>query len=127
MCPRGSRVAGAGGHQHRIVRRGLTYGPAYDPDRPHDGLERGLLGLFIGVSLRDQFEFVMGQWAGDGLFAPGLGRTQDPFLGAGGTLPLASPGGGRSGLTDLPRLVTTRGGAYCFVPSTTAIGYLAAR
>ena len=129
MYPRGSRVAGGGGHQHRIVRRGLTYGPPYDPARPRDGHERGLLGLFIGASLRDQFEFLMSQWAGDGLFAPGLGRSQDPFLGAGhgaaGTLPLAVPGG-RTALTGLPRLVTTRGSAYCFLPSTTGIRHLAA-
>jgi deferrochelatase/peroxidase EfeB len=128
MHPRGSRVAGAGGHQHRIVRRGLSYGPPHDPDRPRDGLDRGLLGLFIGVSLRDQFEFLMQQWAHDGLFAPGLGRSQDPFLrsgdGADSTFPLPD-GPGRTLLTDLPRLVTTRGGAYCFVPSVTAIRHLA--
>jgi deferrochelatase/peroxidase EfeB len=124
MNPRDSRVAGNGGHQHRIVRRGLTYGPPADPARPRDGQDRGLLGLFIGVSLRDQFEFVMSQWANDGLFAAGLGRSQDPFLGVGGTLPLASSDG-RTALTGLPRLVTTRGGAYCFLPSITAIGHLA--
>jgi deferrochelatase/peroxidase EfeB len=133
MYPRGSRVAGSGGHQHRIVRRGLTYGPAYDPARPRDGHDRGVLGLFIGVSLRDQFEFLMSEWANDGLFAPGLGRSKDPFLGngagtgdgAGGTFPLPVPGG-RTALTDLPRLVTTRGGAYCFLPSVTGVRHLAA-
>ncbi|MGY1709826.1 Dyp-type peroxidase [Geodermatophilus sp. SYSU D00758] len=127
MNPRSSRVAGGGGHQHRIVRRGLTYGPPYDPARPRDGHERGVLGLFLGASLRDQFEFLMREWAHDGTFAPGLGRTQDPFLGteAGGSLTVPTPGG-RTVLTDLPRLVTTRGGAYCFVPSTTAIRHLAA-
>ncbi|SDD48297.1 deferrochelatase/peroxidase EfeB [Geodermatophilus telluris] len=125
--PRDSRVAGGGGHRHRVVRRGLPYGPPYDPAHPRDGHERGLLGLFLGVSLRDQFEFVMREWVIDGRFAPGLGRTQDPFLGAGGTLPLAIPGGGRTALTGLPRLVTTRGGAYCFVPSLPAIAHLAGR
>ncbi len=129
MYPRGSRVAGGGGHKHRIVRRGLTYGPAHDPGRPRDGQDRGLLGLFIGVSLRDQFEFVMQQWANDGLFAPGLGRSRDPLLGAadgtGGTFALPGPSG-RTALRDLPRLVTTRGGAYCFLPSVTAIRHLAA-
>jgi hypothetical protein len=36
------------------------------------------------------------------------------------------PGPGRTTvLTDLPRLVTTRGGVYCFLPSTTALRYLA--
>jgi Dyp-type peroxidase family len=129
MYPRGSRVAGNGGHKHRIVRRGLTYGPAYDPASPHDGVERGLLGMFIGVSLRDQFEFLMAHWANDGLFAPGLGRSKDPILGANddgaGTFPIPGPGG-PTVLTDIPRLVTTRGGAYCFLPSLTAIRYLAA-
>lgn len=126
MYPRGARVAGGGPHKHRIVRRGLTYGPPYDPARPHDGRERGLVGLFIGASLRDQFEFLMAEWALDGRYAPGLGRTQDPFLGAGGSfrVPVA---GGRTELTDLPRLVTTRGGAYVFLPSLTGIRHLAGR
>jgi deferrochelatase/peroxidase EfeB len=131
MYPRGSRVAGNGGHKHRIIRRGLTYGPPYDPLRPRDGVERGLLGLFIGVSLKDQFEFVMKEWANDGLFAPGLGRSKDPLLGsvdrADGTLSVPGPGpGGRTVLTDLPRLVTTRGSAYCFVPSVTGFRHIAA-
>ena len=128
MYPRGSEVAGGGPHKRRIVRRGLTYGPPHDPHRPRDGQERGVLGLFIGVSLTDQFEFLMAEWAGDGLFAPGLGRSQDPFLatrdGAVNSFRLPVPGG-RTELTGLPRVVTTRGGAYCFIPSVTAIRHLA--
>ncbi len=77
-----------------------------------------MVGLFICASLKEQFEFLLAEWAHDGLFAPGLGRTQDPFLGAGGTLRLPVPGG-HTELTDLPRLVTTRGGAYVFLPSVT--------
>ncbi len=126
MYPRGSHVAGGGPHKRRIVRRGLTYGPPYDPARPHDGHERGVVGLFICASLKEQFEFLLAEWAHDGLFAPGLGRTQDPFLGAGGTFRVPVPGG-RTELTDLPRLVTTRGGAYVFLPSLTAIRHLAGR
>ena len=41
---------------------------------PDDGIERGLLGLFIGVSLKDQFEFLMSDWANKGAFAPGPAR-----------------------------------------------------
>ena len=63
MYPRGSRVAGNGGHRHRIVRRGIPYGPPYDPAHPRDGQPRGLLGLFIGASLADQFEFLMTRMA----------------------------------------------------------------
>jgi len=140
MYPRNSTVAGGGPHRHRIVRRGLTYGPPYDPSRPDDGCERGIVGLFIGASLADQFEFLMAEWAQGDLFAAGIEGTQDPFLGSGrsggASAQVAADGGAgafrlrRAGgpprLTDLPRLVTTRGGAYCFIPSITAIRYLAA-
>jgi deferrochelatase/peroxidase EfeB len=130
MHPRDSPVAGGGGAKHRVVRRGLTYGPPYDPARPDDGQERGVVGLFIGASLRDQFEFLMAEWALDGLFAPGLGRTQDPFLGTGdgtgtGRAFRFRTAAGRAELTGLPRLVTTRGGAYVFLPSVTGIRHLA--
>jgi deferrochelatase/peroxidase EfeB len=107
MHPRDSPVAGGGGAKHRVVRRGLTYGPPYDPARPDDGQERGVVGLFIGASLRDQFEFLMAEWALDGLFAPGLGRTQDPFLGTGdgtgtGRAFRFRTAAGRAELTGLP-------------------------
>jgi hypothetical protein len=62
------------------------------------------------------------------VFAPGLGRAKDPLLGAreGADGRLSVPGpGGRTVLTDFPRLVTTRGGAYCFLPSVTGIRYIA--
>jgi hypothetical protein len=74
--PRSARVRGSGGHLHRVVRRGMPYGPAFDPARPRDGVERGLLGVFINVSLKDQFEFLMREWVNDGTFAPGLGPHQ---------------------------------------------------
>lgn len=129
MNPRGQRVAGDGGHLHRVVRRGIAYGPPYDPAQPADGQARGLLGLFIGVSLHDQFEFLMTQWTNDGIFAAGLGRTNDPLIGAQATgagsfaIPRA---GGTVVLHGLTRFVTTRGGAYCFLPSVSAVRYLAA-
>ncbi|MGH3601384.1 MAG: Dyp-type peroxidase [Pseudonocardiaceae bacterium] len=129
MNPRGQRVAGDGGHLHRIVRRGIAYGPAYDPAHSPDGQARGLLGLFIGVSLRDQFEFLMTQWANDGIFTAGLGRTNDPLIGAqgngAGTFSIPQSGGSVV-LHGLTRFVTTRGGAYCFLPSISAIRCLAA-
>jgi hypothetical protein len=128
MHPRGHRVMGDGGHLHRIVRRGIPYGPPYDPAHPDDGQARGLLGLFIGVSLRDQFEFLMSEWANDGRFTAGLGNTKDPLLGAipegKGTFSIPRPDGPVI-LEGLSRLIHTRGGAYCFLPSISAIRYLA--
>lgn len=139
MNPRSSIVAGNGGLKHRIIRRGLPYGPPYDPANPEDGIERGLLGLFIGVSIKDQFEFLMSDWANKGSFASGLRDTADPVIGSHASQ-MAAGGSGASGtflipikgrkrpieLTGLSRFVTCRGAAYCFLPSATAIRYISA-
>lgn len=128
MYPRGQRVAGNGSHLHRIVRRGVPYGPPYDPANPHDGQARGLLGLFIGVSLRDQFEFLMSEWANSGRFTAWLGDTKDPLLGATGegegrfAIPRRE---GAVVIDGFSRFITTRGGAYVFLPSISGIRYLA--
>ena len=130
MNPRHSTVAGNSGLKRRIVRRGLPYGPPFDPANPDDGVERGLLGLFIGVSLKDQFEFLMSDWANKGTFAPGLRGTRDPVLGDNSSsdakflLPVA--GGPTVEITGLSRFVTCRGAAYCFLPSVTALSFLSA-
>ncbi len=125
--PRSHRVAGGGGHRHRLVRRGLPYGPEYDPGNPDDDHERGLLGLFIGASLADQFEFIMKEWVNDGTFAARLGRTKDPLLGRNDprdskfVMPTED---GPVEVTGFSQFVTTRGGAYCFLPSITALSYM---
>lgn len=130
MNPRHSKVQGNSGLSHRIVRRGLPYGPPYDAANPDDGHARGLLGLFIGASLKDQFEFLMKHWANDGGFA-GIGQTKDPILGDNSAadskfvIP-AEVGKKPIVLRGFPRLVKTRGAAYCFLPSVTALRYLAA-
>ncbi|MGH3851373.1 MAG: hypothetical protein ACRDRT_17065, partial [Pseudonocardiaceae bacterium] len=128
MHPRGQRVVGDGGHLHRIVRRGIPYGPPFDPAHPHDGQARGLLGLFIGVSMRDQFEFLMAEWANDGRFTAGLGSTKDPLLGdnadGSGRFSIPRPEGTLV-LEGFSRFITTLGGAYCFLPSMSGIRYLA--
>lgn len=126
--PRSQRVAGNSGHLHRIIRRGLSYGPPYNPASPNDGIERGLLGMFICVSIVDQFEFLMSEWVNDGIFAAGLGRTKDPILG--NNQPEDSKfvipaEGGSTAVTGFSQFVTTRGSAYCFLPSITALKYMA--
>jgi deferrochelatase/peroxidase EfeB len=126
MNPRSSAVAGNSGLKRRIVRRGLPYGPPYDPANPHDGKRRGLLGLFIGVSLQDQFEFLMSDWANKGTFAPGLRDTRDPVLGdnAPNDATFLIPIEGQKAplvVTGLSRFVTCRGAAYGFLPSVSAL------
>ncbi|MBI4519235.1 MAG: peroxidase, partial [Gemmatimonadetes bacterium] len=46
LNPRGALVMGKS-HSRRIIRRGMPYGPAFDPKQPNDGIERGLFGYFI--------------------------------------------------------------------------------
>lgn len=127
--PRNSVIAGDSGLKHRIMRRGLPYGPLYDPANPNDGIERGLLGIFIAVSLKDQFEFLMTEWVNGSLFAAGLSGTKDPILGdnSGGTGKFVIPVKGAKPIviTGFSRLVQTRGAAYGFLPSLSALRYIA--
>jgi hypothetical protein len=122
-------IAGDGGSRHRIVRRGIPYGPPYDPSKPNDGIKRGLLGLFIGVSIRDQFEFLMSEWMNGSTFAPGIYGTTDPILGnsAEGENTFVIPRENSTPLviSHFPRLVTTRGSAYTFLPSITGLRFIA--
>ena len=126
--PRGSTIAGNSGSRHRIVRRGVPYGPPYDPSNPNDGIKRGLLGLFIGVSIKDQFEFLMSEWMNGSAFAPGIYGTTDPIIGnsAPGQNKFVIPreNGNPIVISDFPRLVTTRGAAYTFLPSITSLRFI---
>ncbi len=47
----------------------MTYGPAYDPSVPYDGVGRGLLGYFINTYIENQYEFVLKEWVDAGSFA----------------------------------------------------------
>jgi len=128
--PRGEAVAGADSDRHPIVRRGMPYGPKYDPRGKADDIERGLLGLFVCVSLEDQFEFLMTNWINRGGFRPELpSATQDLIAGnsAVGEAAFVIPGSSSTIATPkFSRFVTTKGGAYCFLPSITGLKYIAA-
>jgi deferrochelatase/peroxidase EfeB len=143
--PRDGAVVGAGSTHHRIVRRAMPYGPDYDPERP-DPAPRGLIGHFINASIMNQFEFLMGQWDNTSTFvmsAPGNDpRCQgnavfnisgdDVFLGvndpSSSSFTLAACGKGgknNSTIAGFGRLIASRGGAYCFLPSISGLKYLA--
>jgi deferrochelatase/peroxidase EfeB len=142
LCPRGAHIRRAfprhqrvvddfDGLKRRIVRRGMPYGPEYDPAKPDPGpVERGLVGMFICASLEEQYEYVMRHWLNDGLFAGGrLGRTKDPLTGANDPADsrFTAPGMPRVQVTGFPAFVITRGCAYVFLPSMRALKHLAAR
>ncbi len=129
--PRGEAVAGADSDRHPIVRRGMPYGPKYDPrNGKADDVERGLLGLFVCVSLEDQFEFLITNWMNRGGFRPELpSDAKDPIAGSNVIREPAFALPGADAKVAIPRFsqfVTTRGGAYCFLPSITGLKYIAA-
>jgi hypothetical protein len=123
----GSIVQRMANYSRRLVRRGMVYGPDFDPNKPDDH-ERGLLGSFIGANLGAQFEAVMCDWINLGLHDPDVTGANDPLLGANtpetSWFDLTLADGGTIRIRGFPRFVTTRGGAYTFLPSLTSIRYL---
>jgi hypothetical protein len=119
-------------NSRRLVRRGVPYGPRLSGTQPGDGSgaepERGLLGNFIGASLGAQFEAMSCDWLNLGLQDPRITGSNDPITGTNDPdtswfdLPLKS--GDTIRLRSLPEFVSTRGGAYTFLPSLSAIRYL---
>ena len=133
--------------RHRILRRGKPYGKdlfdlrvldgAEDPqalrailDLKDDGQRRGLHFLSVNASIKSQFEFVQQTWANNPHFN-GLTANRDPLVGD-----HARPGDAPSSMlvpgcphglrtSPLPRFITMRGGAYFFMPSLTALRFLA--
>ncbi|UDY37975.1 Dyp-type peroxidase [Dermatobacter hominis] len=140
-CPVGAHVrrmnprdgAGVGGTmttRHRIIRRGLPYGPrlADDGGVPRDdGVDRGLLFVGFVADIERQFEFLQRRWAYDG-DALRLGRDPDPLLG-----PPEPHDGARFKVPGAPPyllpidrpLVVLRGGGYFFQPGIAALTTLA--
>jgi deferrochelatase/peroxidase EfeB len=136
--PRGQPVAGQGhpggsNNTHRLIRRGLPYGPAYDHTQPYDGLERGLLGYFINSNIENQYEFVLSEWVNDAAFAGSVRlnpKAKDPMIGVQNpeesifVIPQAN-GAPPIKVTGLSTFVTTKAAAYCFLPSITALKFIA--
>ncbi len=129
LNPRGALVTGKP-HSRRIIRRGVPYGPAYDPAKPNDSIERGLLGLFICGDLEMQFEFLVKVWANDDLASAGIRNTRDPLLGAqppeGGKFEIPTDDSRNPIRLYLPRLVHTQGSLYLFMPGIGGLRHLAA-
>jgi deferrochelatase/peroxidase EfeB len=123
--PRSGEILGNAGNIIRLIRRGMPYGP---PHVRGDGKKRGMLGLFLCASIERQFEFVLRHWINDGLFARGLDPAeQDPLIGGSTNGTFSYPAGdGRNQHTvsNIQQFVKTRGAAYLFFPSLTALDLL---
>jgi deferrochelatase/peroxidase EfeB len=136
--PRGQPVVGQGqpggsNSTHRLIRRGMPYGPVYDPSKPYDGIERGLLGYFINSSIENQYEFVLSQWVNDSEFVGSVRlppESKDPIIGTQDpaksifVIPQAN-GAPAVKITGFSSFITTCAAAYCFLPSLTAMKLIA--
>jgi hypothetical protein len=131
--------------RHRILRRGRRYGPPlFDLsllERPNTELahqlfeqmqddrnKRGLHFLCVNASIKSQFEFIQQAWMNNAR-TNGNVDNPDPMASRSASTTPASMLIPRNGLdlrtSRLPAFVTVRAGAYLFLPSLSAIRYLA--
>jgi len=109
---------------HRILRRGRPYGQPIDG--PGADNERGLLFLCLNTDIERQFEFIQHTWINNPFFA-GLNGEIDPLGGAHPAPcgPFTVPDEPvRRQVSGMSGFVTTRGGAYLFLPGVAALRYL---
>ncbi len=129
--------------RHRILRRGRPYGNPVlgwpDPKlmlekagaTPDPAGTRGLYFACLNADIEQQFEVVQQRWLNDPTFVNGRWDEVDPLLGrtrAGGQFIVPTTSGPLVlGNADVPlrRFVTVRGGEYFFLPSKSALSYLA--
>jgi Dyp-type peroxidase family len=111
-------------NRHRLIRRGLPYGPPLPIGASDDGVQRGIMFSCFQADIERQFEFIQSQWLNDGN-AFGLGTDKDPVLGNNdGTGKFTINGAPPGFIGSLPRLVTTAGGEYFFAPGINGFRYL---
>ena len=92
-----------------------------------------MLFQFINASIENQYEFVLRQWANDSEFAGAVRlhpNSKDPLIGTQDpaesifVIPQAN-GGPPIEVTGLSTFTTTKAAAYVFLPSITAINFIA--
>jgi Dyp-type peroxidase family len=113
---------------HRVIRRGTTYGPPYDPNalsEADDQVPRGAYFLFISAKAMATIEFLQQEWINDGNFI-GVGSERDPIIGLQGddatfTVPKEPVRRRAHGIETFNVL---RGGEYFFMPSLSALRWL---
>jgi deferrochelatase/peroxidase EfeB len=114
---------------HRIIRRSTTYGAPYNPNalsERDDEVPRGLYFLFISAKAMATLEFLQREWINDGNFFA-LGNERDPIIGlqeeaATFTIPKDPV---RRRVHGIRTFNVLRGGEYFFMPSLSALKWLA--
>jgi deferrochelatase/peroxidase EfeB len=109
--------------RRRLLRRGRAFGL---PFAAAPEAERGLMFLALGASIERQFEFVQHSWVLNPNFA-GLADETDPLVGAAdNTLTLQARPFARR-LVGVKTHAWTEAGGYFFLPSRSALRFLAAQ
>ena len=114
---------------HRIIRRGTTYGPPYDPNdfsEIADTTPRGAIFQLISARAMATLEFLQQEWINDGDFV-GVGEERDPIIGlqkegATFTIPKQPV---RRRIHGIQTFNVLKGGEYFFLPSISALKWLA--
>lgn len=128
--------------QHRMIRRGMCYGPWLDDtDNATATQARGLHFLCYNANIESQFEFVQKNWINNSDFIGCPGTLIDPVVGSHIAPPKQDGNGqndrpGQGGLFvapardlpvfDLPSVTTVKGGEYFFVPGLHGIDLIQA-
>jgi Dyp-type peroxidase family len=114
---------------HRIIRRSTTYGVPYDPNATlehDDEVEHGIYFIFIGARVMETIEFLQREWINDGNFM-NLGKERDPTVGLHeepGTFTIPKDPVRRR-IHGIETFNVLRGGEYFFMPSLSALRWLA--
>lgn len=140
MCPLGAHIRKTNprhkffdqGGAHRILRRGIPYGPDFnraDRDDPVNQQERGLLFACYQSNLQQGFHFIQQTWANNPSF-PGQRAGVDLVMGQTGTDELhqmdvvfgqGKPPVDPNQFSGINKFVVSKGGEYFFSPSFTAM------
>ncbi len=120
---------------HRMLRRGIAFGPELTEHEAKTGKSasqhrRGLLFKCYVTSVKDQFEFVQQSWVDADDFSQ-VGAGLDPIIGQGlqpkpwlGAAPVSGDAADKPSFS-FSDFVLMQGGAYFFAPSISAIQGLA--
>jgi Dyp-type peroxidase family len=108
--------------RHRIIRRGRSYGHRIENIYQDDNKERGLYFICINSNIERQFEFIQQNWVNNQAFG-GLNHETDPLIGNRKDQDTFSIPGCpvRTRIHGLTDFITTKGGAYFFMPGITAL------
>jgi len=111
--------------RHRMIRRGVSYGPPAEDPGVQDGVDRGLIFTCFVASLERQFETVQATWLNDGNVFK-LGDDKDFLLAPedpNGKMTIQ--GDPPAFLSPQPAFVRLLGGEYLFQPGIAALRAIA--